>query len=184
MTLESTQTASGTKVDLSTVTAAGGGAHTEPRVQRERRDTRKDKCSPILFVLRNFAGVWRVLLRPKLLKYFAEWIVVNFAIGDHTRPHPWSTVSAYTSWRSLTDRTYFARHLQARDVQDIAALPPTANVLNLFRRTGKARECPKSTMLFPAFAQYVTDSFLRTDVNQRNKTTSTHELDLSALYGR
>jgi len=38
-------------------------------------------------------------------------------------------------------------------------------------------------MLFAAFAQYLTDSFLRTDVN-RAKTTSTHEIDLSALYGR
>jgi prostaglandin-endoperoxide synthase 2 len=29
------------------------------------------------------------------------------------RPHPWSTVHDYTSWRSLTDMQFSARHLPA-----------------------------------------------------------------------
>ncbi|HWU78673.1 MAG TPA: peroxidase family protein, partial [Caulobacter sp.] len=48
--------------------------------------------------------------------------------------------------------------------------------------------CPKSTMLFPAFAQYLTDGFIRTmvfnDREDRRRTTSNHEIDLCTLYGR
>jgi prostaglandin-endoperoxide synthase 2 len=46
------------------------------------------------------------------------------------------------------------------------------------------RECSKSTLLFPVFAQYLTDGFLRTDMANRQRTTSNHDIDLSPLYGR
>ena len=45
-------------------------------------------------------------------------------------------------------------------------------------------------MLFPAFAQYLTDGFIRTQLSNddakedRTRTTSNHEIDLSPLYGR
>ncbi|NBB39152.1 heme peroxidase [Sphingobium yanoikuyae] len=52
----------------------------------------------------------------------------------------------------------------------------------------------KSTCLFPTFAQYLTDGFIRTDVShdddptpaplKRRKTTTNHEIDLCPLYGR
>lgn len=65
------------------------------------------------------------------------------------------------------------------------------------RETGKTRECKKSTCLFPAFAQYLTDGFIRTlmpntslekdrtnENTLRKQNTSNHEIDLSPLYGR
>ena len=43
--------------------------------------------------------------------------------------------------------------------------------------------CPKSSYLFPAFAQWFTDGFLRTDDKDRLRNTSNHEIDLCPLYG-
>ena len=99
-----------------------------------------------------------------------------------TRPHPWSTASDYTSWKSLTDKTFQGRQLQAADA---GTLPDIAAVIPLFRREpGQQRMSDKSTCLFPAFAQYLTDGFIRTDPANKAKTTSNHEIDLCPLYGR
>lgn len=105
------------------------------------------------------------------------------------RPHPWSTVHDYVSWPSLTDLTFSARHLPAVDITD---LPAPERLIALFQRpTGSQRLCEKSTSLFPTFAQYLTDGFIRTrmprgdetdDVRRRN--TSNHQIDLCPLYGR
>ena len=43
--------------------------------------------------------------------------------------------------------------------------------------------CPKSSALFAFFAQWFTDSFLRTDPNDLRKNTSNHEIDLCQIYG-
>lgn len=112
------------------------------------------------------------------------------------RPHPWSTKHDYISWSGLTDRTYNARLLPAKAAPATEARgtsrPPLAEVTALFqRRPGtNQRLCPKSTALFPAFAQYLTDGFIRTMLSNddaledRRRTTSNHEIDLSPLYGR
>jgi prostaglandin-endoperoxide synthase 2 len=42
----------------------------------------------------------------------------------------------------------------------------------------------KSTLLFPHFAQWFVDGFLRTDPSDPLKTVSTHDIDLSQLYGQ
>lgn len=64
-------------------------------------------------------------------------------------------------------------------------LPPVDEVARLFTpRPEGQRSCPKSTLLFPVFAQYLTDGFLRTDMKDRSRTTSNHDIDLSPLYGR
>jgi prostaglandin-endoperoxide synthase 2 len=113
----------------------------------------------------------------------ASAAVVNKAVGvTRTRPHPWSTFSDYTSWQGLTDRTYLARHLPPADLQN---LPPEDRVQQLFERPdGQQRLSTKSTCLFPAFAQYLTDGFIRTDPQDPRRTTSNHEIDLCPLYGR
>ena len=124
-------------------------------------------------------------------------LVINRAVEVcRNRPHPWSTRHDYISWSGLTDRSYNARLLPAKPYPQIEALgtrrPPNSDVAALFKRLpGTAqRLCPKSTGLFPAFAQYLTDGFIRTQLSNdakredRRRTTSNHEIDLSPLYGR
>ena len=69
--------------------------------------------------------------------------------------------------------------------------PPPAQVAALFvRPSGRQTLSTKSTCLFPAFAQYLTDGFIRTSTDKalgdkaRSRTTSNHEIDLCQLYGR
>jgi Animal haem peroxidase len=110
--------------------------------------------------------------------------VINQIVGTTiNRPHPWSTYSPYTSWRGLTDRNFLARHLPPADVP---RQPPTAQVQKLFERPAgtPARLSQKSTCLFPAFAQYLTDGFIRTLPTDLRCTTTNHEIDLCPLYGR
>ncbi len=98
-----------------------------------------------------------------------------------SRPHPWSTASDYTSWKSLTDRTYQSRQLP---VGPVVSAPPPQAIQALFKRpAGVQTLSDKSTCLFPAFAQYLTDGFIRTDPHHRDRTTSNHEIDLCPLYG-
>lgn len=89
----------------------------------------------------------------------------------------------YTSWASLTDKTYLARHYPP--VPQAANLPLPGKITELFVRPADGGAvCPKSTLLFPVFAQYLTDGFLRTSSKDRARTTSNHDIDLSPLYGR
>jgi prostaglandin-endoperoxide synthase 2 len=122
----------------------------------------------------------------------ASMTVINSLVHSTTnRPHPWSTASDYTSWKALTDRTYQGRQLPV-STRDPADLPPLDKVVALFARpAGEQLLSPKSTCLFPAFAQYLTDGFIRTGVPgqpetaaNRARTSSNHEIDLCPLYGR
>ncbi|HEX2028296.1 MAG TPA: peroxidase family protein [Nitriliruptorales bacterium] len=110
--------------------------------------------------------------------------LIDYAIGkSEPRPHPFSTMSPYTSWESLTDRTWSGLNL-APDPAFRAGLPPVEKVLELFRRpTGHIKLSPKSTVLFSSFAQWFTDGFLRTDRQDPRRNTSNHDIDLSPLYG-
>jgi prostaglandin-endoperoxide synthase 2 len=150
------------------------------------RDTSADdpKLRLRAYVLQNFAFVWRMVERIPFLARRLNAYLINGAVQvTRNRPHPFGTVSDYTSWRSLTDRTYYARHLPA--VEPPAGLPPLQDVVRLFHRAeGEARMCSKSTFLFPVFAQYLTDGFLRTVMDDRQRTSSNHEIDLCPLYGR
>jgi prostaglandin-endoperoxide synthase 2 len=118
----------------------------------------------------------------------ANHLAINAIVGaTRNRPHPWSTVSDYTSWEGLTDTTYLARHLPACDppAPPARAQPTVGALMALFKRPpGGQTLSNKSTCLFPAFAQYLTDGFIRTDQKDRRKTTSNHQIDLCPLYGR
>ncbi|WBH17375.1 peroxidase family protein [Sphingomonas radiodurans] len=124
-------------------------------------------------------------------------LVIDRAVNvARSRPHPWSTKHDYISWSGLTDRTFNARLLPAKpypaEEKRGSRRPPLADVAALFGlRAGQSqRLCPKSTGLFPAFAQYLTDGFIRTQLHNdpartdRRRTTSNHEIDMSPLYGR
>ncbi|HKP64587.1 MAG TPA: peroxidase family protein [Polyangiales bacterium] len=110
--------------------------------------------------------------------------LIDSSIGlSRTRPHPLSTLSDYTSVESLRDKRYFSRHLPA--VEPSPALPSAAEAAALFERRGPAKLSDKSTMLFATYAQWFTDGFLLSnlDPKERDRNHSTHELDLSQLYG-
>jgi prostaglandin-endoperoxide synthase 2 len=101
-----------------------------------------------------------------------------------TRPNPLSTMADYTSWDSLTDRTWSGRHLPSAAGLD-EHLPPVADLKDLFTRTDFV-ESPKSTVLFSYFAQWFTDGFLRSDratPPDPRRNQSNHEIDLTNLYG-
>jgi prostaglandin-endoperoxide synthase 2 len=120
------------------------------------------------------------------LSDLASTIAINKAVNaTRNRPHPWSTFADYPTWQGLTDRTYLARHLPAKYPDAAKPFPDPKVVGSLFqRRAGPVRMSSKSTCLFPAFAQYLTDGFLRTDPTNWSRTTSNHEIDMCPLYGR
>lgn len=124
-----------------------------------------------------------------------EFLIDRLAGAGRTRPHPWTTKNDYISWSGLTDRTFNARLLPAKPYPAAEKLgtrrPPLADVVKLFPAAqGAQLRDRKSTALFPAFAQYLTDGFIRTHVfnspkpEDRRRTTSNHEIDMSPLYGR
>ena len=88
----------------------------------------------------------------------------------------------YTSWESLTDRTWFCRHLPAR--KDVINSPPIEAMHAIF---SVGRDGPvlseRSTVLFLSFAQWFTDGFLLTDPCDRRRTPTSHQIDLSPVYG-
>jgi prostaglandin-endoperoxide synthase 2 len=128
-----------------------------------------------------------------------SWVnkaVINSIVGQaRSRPHPFSTMTPYTSWASLTDKTWAGRHLGVSEI-DQDKLPEPETLLKLFERPeGTQKMCPKSTCLFPTFAQYLTDGFLRTvpekdpktgktERENRKRNNSNHEIDMCTLYGR
>jgi prostaglandin-endoperoxide synthase 2 len=138
----------------------------------------------LLRPLSNLANEW------DWLGGIANSYGINSAVNVcRPRPHPWSTAHEYISWTSLSERRWSARHLPAAS----APHPHSWDELRPFfeRPAGEQRLCPKSTCLFPAFAQYLTDGFIRTRMPAGNETddvrrqnTSNHKIDLCPLYGR
>jgi len=104
-------------------------------------------------------------------------------------------VHDYTSWTSLSDQHWSARHLPAKQLSGLPkADEVTDDIVMLFKRpSGIQRLSSKSTCLFPSFAQYLTDGFIRTRMpnisagesnDLRKQNTSNHQIDLCPLYGR
>ncbi|HWD41320.1 MAG TPA: hypothetical protein VG944_20920, partial [Fimbriimonas sp.] len=119
--------------------------------------------------------------------------LINHIVSQaRSRPHPWSTMSPYTSWSSLTDKTWSARCLPEVLVPE--DLPAEKDAAEIFRRSKPQVLSKKSTVVFPAFAQYLTDGFIRTimpssaedtdDNPSRKRNNSNHDIDLCPLYGR
>lgn len=152
--------------------------------QARRRDSSRDGSRNRLeaWLLTNLALLWRVVNESQTASTYVNRILINNAVNKtRNRPHPFSTMSRYTSWPSLNDREWNARHLPAFTWQ---RLPPVEEVTNLFRRPSSGmKESPKSTYLFASFAQWFTDGFLRTREGDRRRNDSSHQIDLNQLYG-
>lgn len=132
--------------------------------------------------LNRFPWIIRTLTRIRCIRRFISDFYINKqAYSVTSRPRPFSTMAPYTTWRSLTDRTFTGRHLPEAENQN---LPSIEKVVDLWRRKDN-KEIPSAntSMLFSFFAQWFTDSFLRTDLRDRRKNTSNHEIDLCQIYG-
>jgi prostaglandin-endoperoxide synthase 2 len=90
-------------------------------------------------------------------------------------------VSNYTSWNSLTNKKFSARHLPPAKKVDLPALE---DVAALFKRPPGNNPTPdRSSLFFAFFAQWFTDIFMRVDPEDRRKNTSNHDIDLCQIYG-
>lgn len=116
------------------------------------------------------------------------------------RPHSyslWSPLdkvdsppSDYLTWHTVTDKTYFGRHLAPAEDSFIQALPsnettpefPHGEVTALFERKHGMKES-RSSVFFMFFAQWFTDGFFRSSHINSRKTTSNHNIDLAQIYG-
>lgn len=161
-----------------------------PRVPGPRRPAAGPLASLIEWVAGNFGLAWKLVAHVQPLRLFLNRLAINQLIGAVPyRPEPLSTMAPYTSWSSLTDKTWSGRHRPP--VRGVRDAPPLETVADLFRRDGQTVPCPKSTVLFPCFAQWFTDGFLRTDrgdpgagrVRDTRRNESTHQVDLTQLYG-
>jgi prostaglandin-endoperoxide synthase 2 len=134
---------------------------------------------------------------PYLGTKLSEFAINHIATRTIERPRPFSLWSAdpvkpggdtgpvgdYTSWPSLTDRSFSGRHLPPAAVSNLARLKSTPEDLApLFLRTGPMVE-DRSSVLFMFFAQWFTDSVLRVDRKDRRRNTSNHDIDLCQIYG-
>ena len=153
----------------------------------------------------------RILRIVRLIPGLNRWLnrVVTNIQCNSTQPRPrafslWSHMpkrddspiaepaspGEYTSWQMLTDRSYFSRHLPVACNGFVANLPldamPTpdkaGDITELFLRKDGI-QTSRSSSLFMFFAQWFTDSVLRTDFSDRRKNTSNHNIDLCQIYG-
>ena len=155
---------------------------------RKGRDTSRDGFNNKLeqFLFTNFKGIWDLLQKSKTIKRWLNKILINYVVRKlPARPHPFSTRSPYTSWASLTDRSWTGRHLPPDPAFNAEGkLPKLEDLSILFqKRAGKTIYSDKSTLLFPYWVQWFTDGFLRVDPKNRLKNTSNHQIDLSPVYG-
>ena len=138
-----------------------------------------------------------VLARVPPLQPVLNRVAINISVGRApARPYAYSlwspdrsdppellvTPAPYITWPGLVDRRYTGRHLPPAPVEHGARLPEVERVAELFMRRGAPILSTRTTALFCFFAQWFTDSFLRTDKDRR-RNTSNHEIDLCQVYG-
>jgi prostaglandin-endoperoxide synthase 2 len=166
----------------------GNANRTDRANESARRPPGQEPPMPNWFERELFAGLAKVVEDDSWLSDEANKLAINTAVNStRNRPHPWSTFADadYPNWRGLSDRTFLARHLPPSYPDPANPLPDPAKVAALFARPAAGgTKSNKSTCLFPAFAQYLTDGFIRTNPTNPRKNTSNHEIDMCPLYGR
>ncbi len=146
-------------------------------------------------------------LKLPLVKYpMNRYLTMKASSSGTNRPYENSCKAEYTSYESLTDYSFYGRHLAPASDEYIESLPPLDTVSQLFRRPkiinledgsceGEVQTmCQRSTMLFPTFAQHLIDSFIMTEVKKDDKeggtqyhwdkTNTPHDIGLLTVYGR
>ncbi|GAX43068.1 heme peroxidase [Tolypothrix sp. NIES-4075] len=168
-----------------------------------KRDTSRDGFRNQLetTVLTGLKPIWNFIQsNPGFAKKVNKTLINNAILKIPTRPYPFSTMSPYTSWDSLIDRTYSGLQLPPLDWKPLTNenyiginltpaekfeknLPPIQDLEVLYRKTGETKYSPKSSLIFPYFVQWFTDSFLRTDRHDPRRNSSNHHIDMCNVYG-
>ena len=95
--------------------------------------------------------------------------------------------SDYVSWTGLVNRRYTGRHLPPADASyvDFVKSSSAEKIFHtlLERPDGHFTQSNDTSALFCFFAQWFTDSFLRTNPLDRRQNTSNHEIDYCQIYG-
>lgn len=119
---------------------------------------------------------------PRIRRMASRKAIEFYANSTVPRPYPFSMLADYTSWHSLTDRRFSGRHLPPSEPR--TPLPPADKIVALFARRPDAEILSTdTTATFSFFAQWFTDSFLRTDPRDPRMNTSNHGIDLCQIYG-
>jgi len=124
---------------------------------------------------------------PLARRWLTIHVVRAFAEAAPPRPRPYSlAVDGYTSWITLSDRTYTSRHLPVCSEAYVDSLPEIDKVVDLIlaKTNARTRPAPDTSLLFPFFAQWFTDGFLRTDPSNFRKNQSNHGIDVCQIYGQ
>ena len=119
---------------------------------------------------------------PPIRRVVSRLFINHYSYRTSPRPRALTMAGDYTTWPSLTDRKFTGRHLPPAEPEAIAALPSEADVTALFRRDREIKSTDTSVW-FMFFAQWFTDSFLRTSREDFRQNTSTQEIDLCQIYG-
>src|SRR3954452_3353624 len=159
---------------------------------RALRDVRLDFANRLeTWLTTNLPAVWKTVAHFPALHRRVKALLIDRAIRKiPTRPNPFSTRADYTSWRSLTDRSYDSRHLPW--AAPSATAPEAAKVAGLLNREGEMTPCEKSTVLFPYFAEWFVDGFLRSErphpdpetakpVRDPARNETNHQIDLMQI---
>lgn len=159
----------------------------------------------------NFPRFWYWIIdRAWVKRAVSKAVFRRFGGATPPRPHQSTMASNYPSWKGLVDTTFTGRHLPEDVDFDERPKPTAEELVELFLRPddgtpgGEMTPDLRSTLLFASFAQWFTDSFLRTshgfefntdgsvktenDVPVRipgreKRNESTHEIDLCQIYG-
>src|SRR6188768_3086268 len=119
---------------------------------------------------------------PHMRRLASKMVINYYSYATSLRPRALSMATDYTSWSALVDRRFTGRHLPPSDPEFIAALPGESDVNALYRREEEIKSTDTSVW-FMFFAQWFTDSFLRTSREDFRQNTSTQEIDLCQIYG-
>lgn len=121
--------------------------------------------------------------RNRYIRRAVSRLIINsYAYATTSRPRAMSLAADYTTWQSLTDRSFSGRHLAP--ATPVEELPCADAVVELYlREEGKEIKATDTSVLFTIFAQWFTDSFLRASRSDLRKNSSTHNIDLCQIYG-
>jgi len=164
------------------------------------------------FIKDNFRPLWNWLMSITFVQdTISKGLFRRFGNITKPRPHQMTMLENYASWEGITNLKATGRHLPEDPLFDQRVRPDSEDVVQLFLRPenntsgGAMTKDMRSSLLFASFAQWFTDSFLRTshafiidpktgEVKTENGVAvreegrekyndSTHEIDLCQIYG-